>query len=403
MEVDGRRWRDAVVELLERSRLAQADELAPTVNAVLADLRVRVTIYLIDHEQRALRPVPEPGHAPEEPLPVDATLAGRVFMAGEPRSAGPTGRERAPLWMPLLDGSDRLGVLRIEVPDEIVGSDRFRRRADVLAALLGHLVAVKAHYGDTIARSRRTGPMSVASELLWRLLPPLTFATGRFAVSAVFEPCYSAGGDGFDYAVDGDHAFAAICDSTGHGLRAGLGTAVVLSALRSARIDGADLPAMGRAVDTALTDEFTDARFATAVLLDLNLADGRLRYLNAGHPAPAVLRGGRAVGRLDGGRRLPLGLPDPRTRLAETRLERGDRLLCFTDGITEARGRDGTPFGEDRLIDLAERFGTAGLSAPEALRRLAHAIADHLAGPPTDDATVLLIEWSSVQAGRILP
>jgi serine phosphatase RsbU (regulator of sigma subunit) len=235
--------------------------------------------------------------------------------------------------------------------------------------------------------------MSEASELVWRLLPPLTFAAHRVVIAAVLEPCYEVGGDGFDYAVDDSTAFFAVFDTAGHDLRSGLGTATVLSAIRAARTDGANLVEMARAADEALARYLPELRFTTAVLGTLDLDAGLLRYLNAGHPAPMLLRDGRVVTRLDGGRRLPLGLDDPRVEIAEEWLERGDRLLLFTDGVTEAR-RAGQPFGESRLIDLVRQHTTSGLPAPETLRRLCHAVLEFYDGPPADDATLLFVEWS---------
>jgi hypothetical protein len=396
-----RRWHDAVVDLLARTRMIQPDQMVGAVNAAVAGLGVHIIVFLVDHEQLMLRAVPEPGGTPagREPQPVDASLAGRAFMTGEP-VAGPTG---SPLWMPLVDGSDRLGVIRVDADPAVVAGPEFRRQVDLLAALLGHLVVIMAPYGDVLSRTRRVRRMSAGSELLWRLLPPLTYASDRFVVSAVFEPTYDVGGDGFDYSIDGDAAYAAICDTTGKGLRAAQGTAVALSALRAARVHGDGLVDMARAVDDAFAAEFTDSRFSTAVLMRLDLRDGTLRYLNAGHPPPVVLRAGRAVARLDAGRRIPLGLAASRVDIGELRLERGDRVLCFTDGVTEARDPAGEPFGEERLIDLAERNAAAGLPAPETLRRLSLAILSHLNGPPSDDATVLLMEWSRQAAARVIP
>jgi serine phosphatase RsbU (regulator of sigma subunit) len=97
-----------------------------------------------------------------------------------------------------------------------------------------------------------------------------------------------------------------------------------------------------------------------------------------------------------------LGLDDSNLEVAEEWLERGDRLLLFTDGVTEAR-HGGHLFGEDRLIDLVRRHNTAGLPAPETLRRLCHAVLDHYDGPPTDDATLVFVEWSEQAALRMTP
>ncbi|MEU4216409.1 PP2C family protein-serine/threonine phosphatase [Actinoplanes sp. NPDC026623] len=396
-------WREAIVDLLARTRLAHPDELAAAINAAVAPLGIDITVYLIDHEQRLLHPVPEPGKDVGGPLPVDATLAGRAFMATAALTA-PAGQEEAPLWMPLVDGVERLGILRIDSAGSAVSdSAEFESQCDMLAALLGHLVAIKMEYGPHLARTRRTRRMSVASELLWRLLPPLTFADHRFTVSAILEPCYTAGGDGYDYAVDDGTAFMVICDTTGHGLRAGIGTAVALSAMRTARTDREGLYMTARAVDAAFTEQFTDARFATAVLMELDLPTGRLRYVNAGHHPPIILRDGKPAGRLDAGRRLPLGIDDAELTVGEVMLQPGDRILAYTDGVTEARDTHGELFGEERLLDLAARHTLAGQSAPETLRRLSHAVLAHLDGPPPDDATLLLAEWSTDTAAELLP
>jgi serine phosphatase RsbU (regulator of sigma subunit) len=84
-------------------------------------------------------------------------------------------------------------------------------------------------------------------------------------------------------------------------------------------------------------------------------------------------------------------------------LQPGDRILAYTDGVTEARCTHGDLFGEPRLLDLAARHTLAGQSAPETLRRLSHAVLAHLDGPPADDATLLLAEWSTDTAAELLP
>jgi hypothetical protein len=397
-------WREAVVGLLDLTRLAQPEELPSAVNQAVARLGLHMTIYLVDQEQRGLRPLPEPGKPVPEPLPIDGTVAGRAFMTiqGVPAPGGPGQPDR--LWLALVDGTERLGVIEVVVAQpRLVDTPEFQAECLTVAALIGHLITVKMPYGDELVRVRRTRRMSEASELLWRLLPPLTFACERMVVSAVLEPCYDIGGDGFDYAVNGPLAYLTILDTVGHGLLAGLGTAVALSAMRAARHDGDDLTAVARAADAALLEYIGDARFATAVLCELNLDTGLLRYINAGHPPPLLLRQGKVVRQLDQGRRLPLGLDDPEVDVADEVLEPGDRLLLYTDGITEARDRSGEPFGEQRLVDLAERQAAAELPAPETLRRLCHAALDHYDGPPADDATLLLLEWSHQAAERAVP
>jgi phosphoserine phosphatase RsbU/P len=398
-------WRDALVRLLAGDRLAQSDELAAVVNDAVVPMGLEMTIYAVDQEQRSLQPVTQPGRDAPAPLTVDTTVAGQVYMHVQAVSVPAADEHPSTLWMPLLDGNERLGALEVLARDPAVDVDNsdFRAGCDLFSQMVGHLVATKTPYGDTLSVARRTRRMSEASELLWRVLPPLTFASHRVVIAAVLEPCYDVGGDGFDYAVDGDTAFFAIFDTVGHTLRSGLGTATVLAAIRAARSDGAALYAMARAADEALAQYLPEVRFTTAVLGTLNLETGLLRYLNAGHPAPMLLRHGKVVARLDRGRRLPLGVDDARLEIADESLEPGDRLLLFTDGITEGRNRDGVPFGEDRLADLVLHHTTAGLPAPETLRRLCHTVLEHYDGPPADDATMVYIEWSQTAAARMTP
>ncbi|MER7332635.1 MULTISPECIES: PP2C family protein-serine/threonine phosphatase [unclassified Micromonospora] len=394
-------WLRALADLVSRSHRLAPDELPVAVNVALRPLGVTATTYLVDAEQRDLRPLPEPGRPTPDPLPIDSSLAGRAFTHVEVHAGhGPPPR----LWVPIVNGTDRLGLLEVFPPAGTdLADEAVRDGCRLVCGLVGHLVTSKNAYGDILHRARRSRPMAVSAELLWQLLPPLTFATSHAAVSALLEPCYSVGGDAFDYAVDGGIVALAILDGVGHGLPAVVTTSVALAALRAARRGGADLPGLVRAVDAAIAGQWRDARFVTAVLAEFDTVTGSLRYVNAGHPPPVLLRRGRAVRALDGGRRLPLGLPDGRVDVARTRLEPGDRLLLHTDGVTEARSPAGEMFGLPRLADLAERHIGAGLPAPEILRRLSHAVIEHQAGPHQDDATLMLVEWSADAAVNTEP
>jgi hypothetical protein len=392
------RWFRALRAILDRSHLWTTEDVARTVHAAMQPLGLSTRIWLVDYEQAALRPLPEPGRETPEPVPVDGSLAGRAFARVE--SAADAAGHR--WWVPMVDATDRLGAIEFAFSD---GADdpEALRHCELVAGLVGHLIATVSERGDHIDGARRSQPMSAASELLWRLVPPLTSSTGNVVVSAVLEPCYDVGGDGFDYALDGAAAQLMILDAVGRGLRASLACAVALAATRAARRAGRGLYDQARAADAALIDQFPDSRFATAVLADLDVDTGRLRYINAGHPAPLLLRRGRAVRHLDEGRRMPLGLDDAAVRVAEVALEPGDRLLLYTDGVTEARTPDGERFGVGHLVELVERHERDGLPAPETLRRLAHAVVDHQAGPPSDDATLMMVQWSTPAALATVP
>jgi hypothetical protein len=392
------RWFEALKSLLDRAHLLTPDQLATVVDETAGRLGLHTAIWLVDYEQTTLRALPQHGRETPDPVPVDGSLAGRTFAAVVSQHA--EGR----WWVPIVDGTDRLGVMEFVPADGVDPQDRaFVTRCELLAGLVGHLVATVSGRGDHLDRMRRSRPMSIASELLWRQVPPLTSSCENAVVTAILQPCYEVGGDGFDYALEGGTVHLVVLDAMGRGLQAGLACAVALAAIRATRRAGRGLYDQARAVDAALVEQFPDTRFATGVLAELDVRTGRLRYINAGHPEPVVLRGGRAVRRLPAGRRMPLGVDDPSVEVAEEMLEPGDRLLLYSDGVTEARALGGDRFGLPRLVDLVERHAASGLPAPETLRRLAHAVVGHQAGPPADDATLMLVEWSTTAALNTVP
>ncbi|WP_117212802.1 PP2C family protein-serine/threonine phosphatase [Allorhizocola rhizosphaerae] len=387
-----RLWDRAMTDFLSRAQFALPEELADVANTALAPLRARMTVYLVDHEQRELHPLPHTGQPPHQSLPVDGTLAGRAFSAIQSVKTVETGHASGAdrWWLPLLDDTERLGVVELIAGDD---GDTLHR-AGLFASLLAHLLATKFPYGDALHRGRRTRNMSASGELLLAMLPPLTFSCPSLVVSAILEPAYDVGGDGFDYAVQSGLARFTVIDAMGRGLQAAITSVTAMSAMRAARRNGLPLAEVAAAGDAALVESFGDMRFATGVLAELDIDTGLLRYVNAGHPPPVLMRRHHAVTELDDARRLPLGLGTGPAEYAETSLEPGDRVLLYTDGVVEARDIQGDQFGVPRLIDMAERGAAAQLPAPETLRRLSHAVLEHQGGPPADDATMMLVEWA---------
>jgi Stage II sporulation protein E (SpoIIE) len=396
---------DAFADLLEDTHLSQPDELADVLAERALPLGLEdLVLYLVDYEQTALIPVPRRQFPVDRPvLRIDGTLGGRAFAETTTfeADAGREGRRR--LWIPLIDGTDRLGVLELTAPRPV--TEQLLTYCERYAHLAAQLVVGKSFYGDVFERIRRRRPMTVAAELQWTLLPPLVFATRGLVVAGALEPCYTVGGDSFDYAVNGSTAHLAVFDAMGHGLRAAGTAALAVSAYRNARRQLLDLPGTYAAVDETLRGEFGAERFATAVFARLDLQDGRLRWVNAGHPPPLLLRHGKLVKTLELRPSTPLGVPfgDTPVLVGDERLEPGDRVLLYTDGVTEARTATGEFFTADRLAGFLEREAADGLPTPETLRRLRHAILAYQNGQLQDDATALLVEWRRDTEYALLP
>lgn len=135
--------------------------------------------------------------------------------------------------------------------------------------------------------------------------------------------------------------------------------------------------------------------------MHLNITTGQMELVNAGHPAPLLIRGGRVVRQLESATTLPVGFGGEMPRVKEHVLQRGDRVLCYTDGIIEEHV-GGEVFGEERLIHCVNRLGeepSVGVRAD--LRRLSHTLKNERGGLTTDDATLFMIEWHGGTADHL--
>ncbi|HEX6681496.1 MAG TPA: PP2C family protein-serine/threonine phosphatase [Candidatus Limnocylindrales bacterium] len=400
MQSRAEKWNSAILDLLREAARCQPDQLPALVNAVTEQLAKTMTIFLVDFEQHTLRELTTPVGGGEE-YPVQGSLAGLAYQRGEVQAQP---GDRHTLWIPLIDSTERLGVVRVVADDPFPPASRVSEQPDVeFVNLLGHLITGKSAYGDRLHLARSTQPMTVASVLLRQLLPPSTFVSDRVSISASLQPAYAVGGDAYDYAIDADTMNVAIFDAVGHGMPAGLSVAVALSATRAARRNGEDIAGMAEAADTHLNENLGEGDFVTAALIRLDLETGVLLYLSAGHPAPVVVQANGGIVTLAEGRRTPLALrPATVVPPGEHRLQPGDRVLLYTDGVIENRRSDGDFYTTDRLLDLARRLVMAKESTAEVARKINQMVVDFHQGPPEDDSTVVVLEWSTAAAGRVL-
>jgi serine phosphatase RsbU (regulator of sigma subunit) len=396
--------------LLQASHRCSLDELPGLVrhHGAIAGLHDAV-IYLADRQQEMLLPLlagDGEGERVAKEFRIDSTLPGRAFRNVELVHARTEAAESAELaghglWIPLLDGTERLGVLglRAEALDEVA-----LESARHLVSLVALLLVSKRSHSDTYTRVTRTREMNLAAELQWTLLPPLSFANEAVVIAAALEPAYEVAGDALDYALSGRTAHLSVFDAMGHDLAAGLTASIAVASCRNNRRQGAGLVETSEAVDAAVGEQFDQTRFATGILANLDIDTGVLTWVNRAHPPPLLVRQGRWIRSLGCAPAPPMGLGlGIAPVLCHDQLEPGDRLLLYTDGVTEARGTRGQWFGLNRFADFIVRGEADGLTAPETLRRLILAILTYHDGKLRDDAAVLLVEWRSGMDRRLVP
>lgn len=381
-------------QLLRRANRAAPDLLAADVALALADAGGdHLVLYVVDYEESILQPIHLATALLDrqlEGITVAGTMAGRAYQTQSVISAQVNDGWR--IWAPLRERAERIGVLEAgfrTIDDELISL------CEDLGYLVGHLIRTASRYTDVVEVGRRRVNMSLPAELQWDMLPPLAFASPEVAVAGRLEPAYDVGGDAFDYSLNENVLSFAFLDAMGHNLRSSLASALVLAGHRHGRRRGLDLIDSVRQIDETLEAEFGGEVFVTGHLGELDITTGQLSWINAGHPDPVIGRGSHVVAQPHAKPCLPLGLGIKVTEVGEWRLEPGDRLLFYSDGVIEARPASGDEFGIGRLVERFERHLSDRLVAAETLRRIVTEVLGHRGAPLQDDASLMLIEWRS--------
>jgi phosphoserine phosphatase RsbU/P len=240
-------------------------------------------------------------------------------------------------------------------------------------------------------RERKLRHMTVIAEVVQRIvLPTLPSSIGSLRLAARYVSATEealTGGDLYGVAQAGEAVRIIVGDSRGKGLDAVQMAATVLCAFRRVGVTESSLGAVVRDLDDVVSAVAGDEDFVTAVLTEFR-PDGAVTVVNCGHHPPLFLSDDHTCGLMDTGEPVPpLGLhpvPSP----VQSHLPEGSRLLLYTDGLIETRGRDGTFFP---LKDNAAPLRAGNLD--RALDGLLGQIVDHAAADKVeDDMALVLVE-----------
>ena len=239
-------------------------------------------------------------------------------------------------------------------------------------------------------RDHRQQRESEEARLIQRgLLPTLTPQVAGIDLSVTWLPADGVGGDCFDTLGFGDVLGVSIADIAGKGLPAALLMSNLQAAVRAFAQENVSPSSINNSINRLLCRNMASGRFATFCYARIEPAARRVVYSNAGHNPPLLIRPGGSVETLaEGG--MVLGIfPDNQYDQAEVPLGPGDRLLFYTDGITEARNPEGDEYGEDRLAETARHVRTA--SAETIKEAVLADVNAFTSGKFEDDATLIVV------------
>jgi phosphoserine phosphatase RsbU/P len=225
---------------------------------------------------------------------------------------------------------------------------------------------------------------AVGQALLPQRIPELP----GFQIAAASQPLRTLSGDYFDVLEPAPHTLAlSIADVTGKGVPAALLMSNVQATVRAL---AAESPAaLAEKLNGSLVRNTSPGKFVTFFHGRIDAAARTLTYANAGHCAPILLRASGEARRLDAGGAVLGVFPEWRFQQTEIALAAGDRLVLFTDGISEASNARDEEFGEDRLVELIRALRDRG--AHELKDRILQAVANFTGGRAQDDATLVVV------------
>ena len=252
----------------------------------------------------------------------------------------------------------------------------------------------------TSEKERMNTELNIATSIQAGLLTTENIETERVSIMASMTPAKEVGGDFYDYAMlDEDHAVIIVADVSGKGVPAALFMAMGTTLLRDhiAMIRHENISFSGEVgeVNNLLCRSNEGGLFITAWIGILNTKTGRLTYIDAGHNPPLLMHQGKFAYVPKGKKGLPLAaMEDFPYQKNVLFLDPGDRLILYTDGVTEAQNMEQQLYGEDRLVNFAE----AHKAEPQAqfMGSLLKDLSDFQSGcDQFDDITMLMMDYKA--------
>ncbi len=251
---------------------------------------------------------------------------------------------------------------------------------------------------ESLKEKERIGAeLSVASKIQLAMLPRVfndISESNSFEIFATMQPAKEVGGDFYDFfMIDPDHLAIVMADVSGKGVPAALFMVIAKSLLKTCAQTGDGPAEVIRKLNCRLCENNDEDMFVTVWLGILELPTGKLTCCNAGHLHPALRRADGVYGIVENKHGAVLGwMPTMRYNEYELRLEHGDEIYIYTDGVTEAMNADSKLFGTDRMLTALN--SGLGLPLDELLPVVKRHIDDFVGDAPQfDDITMLGLRY----------
>ena len=241
-------------------------------------------------------------------------------------------------------------------------------------------------------KQRMEQELNIARDIQQGLLPQDLPSVGWFRAAGSSVASREVGGDYFDVKQIGPHVWASVvADVSGKGVSSALLASLLQGAFLLASDDPQEIERMMSRINSFLNERTKGEKYATLFYCTLDPA-GSLKWVNAAHPRPILVRPGAALSTLDS-TSLPLGMLEfSRFEVRSMQLQPGDKIVIYSDGLSEAENAEGEFFDKTALLETVRAY--AALGCRELLGELTRAVEEFTEGGVlSDDVTIVVLEY----------
>jgi sigma-B regulation protein RsbU (phosphoserine phosphatase) len=300
---------------------------------------------------------------------------------------------KAHILVPLRHGGELAGFLLLS---RKLSGYRYTQEDFTVLSVLANQVAIALTnamlYSESVEKQRMEEELAVARQIQFALLPAKLPESEHFVVDAFAKPARQVGGDFYDFFPTSDgHLGMVIGDASGKGVPAALMIAQLQAVLKTEAKSGGGMARIVRSVNQSIAVGTQNERFATMVYAEFDPERGRLRYCNAGHNYPILIRANGTHETLETGGLLLGVFEDAEYEEGEVVMQPDDVILFYTDGLSEVNDMNGREFGDARL---GQTVAMHRLHAPQTI---CQALLQEVLGHATstafeDDATAIVLK-----------